>query len=110
MKRFSFGNKDYTKELKTVECTSFLGQTSLFLPIRAHQSPQIYSKLQNGINDPKELENKLYTMMKGRETFYSDHIVPITSCSEVLFTISAFSVCFFFQNGCMLTLSDLDQR
>ena len=51
-------------------------------------------------------------MMKGRETFYSDHTVPITSCSEVLLTISAFSVLFFFffQNGCMLTLSDLDQR
>ena len=27
------------------------------------------SKLQNGINDPKGLENKIYTMMKGRETF-----------------------------------------
>ena len=27
-KRLSFGSKDYTKELKTVECTSFVGQTS----------------------------------------------------------------------------------
>ena len=28
IKGLSFGSKDYTKELKTVECTSFLGQTS----------------------------------------------------------------------------------
>ena len=27
-KGLSFASKDYTKELKTVECTSFLGQTS----------------------------------------------------------------------------------
>ena len=27
-KGLSFGSKDYTKELETVECTSFLGQTS----------------------------------------------------------------------------------
>ena len=65
--------------MKTVECTSFLGQTSLII------DPQISSKLQNGINDPKGLENKIYTMMKGGETFYGDHTVPITSCSEVLY-------------------------
>ena len=28
IKGFSFGSKDYTKELKTVECTSFLGRAS----------------------------------------------------------------------------------
>ena len=27
-KGLSFGGKDYTKDLKTVECASFLGQTS----------------------------------------------------------------------------------
>ena len=27
------------------------------------------SKLQNGINDPNGLENKIYNMMKGRKTF-----------------------------------------
>ena len=27
-KGLSFGSKDYIKELKTVECTNFLGQTS----------------------------------------------------------------------------------
>ena len=29
-KGLSFGSKDYSKELKTVKCTSFLGQTSYF--------------------------------------------------------------------------------
>ena len=28
IKGLSFGSKDYTKELKTVKCTRFLGQTS----------------------------------------------------------------------------------
>ena len=28
IKGLSFGSKDYTRELKTVQCTSFLGQTS----------------------------------------------------------------------------------
>ena len=39
-------------------------------------------KLKTGINDSKGLENKIYTMMKGRETFNGDHTVPITSCSS----------------------------
>ena len=30
IKGLSFGSKDYTKELKTVECTSFLGKISQF--------------------------------------------------------------------------------
>ena len=80
----AYGSKDYTKELKTVGCTIFLGQTSWFRPI---SEPQISSKLQNGINGPKGLENKVDTMIKNRETFYSDHTVPITSCSEVQYVL-----------------------
>ena len=49
--------------------------------------PQISSKLQNGINDPKELENKIYTLIKGRETFYGDHTVPVTSYREVQYIL-----------------------
>ena len=44
---------------------------------------QISSKLHNGKNDLEGLENKIYTMMKGRETFNGDHIVPINNFSEV---------------------------
>ena len=28
-----------------------------------------------------------YTMMKGRETFFGDHTVPVTSCSEVHYVL-----------------------
>ena len=49
--------------------------------------PQISSKLQNGINDPKGIDNKIYTMMKDRETFYGDHKVPITSYSKVQYVL-----------------------
>ena len=45
--------------------------------------PLIVSKLHNETHDPKGHENKIYTIVKGRETFYHRHIVPITSCSKV---------------------------
>ena len=37
IKRISFGSKDFTKQLKIVECTSFLGQTGLFGPISPNE-------------------------------------------------------------------------
>ena len=45
--------------------------------------PLIVSKLHNETHDPKVQENKIYTIVKGRETFYCRHTVPVTSCSEV---------------------------
>ena len=42
----------------------------------------IVSKLHNETHDPKGQENKIYTIAKGRETFYRRHTVPVTSCSE----------------------------
>ena len=45
--------------------------------------PLIVFKFHNETHDPKGQENKVYTIVKGRETFYHRHIVPITSCSEV---------------------------
>ena len=43
------------------------------------------SKLQNRIHDRKGQENKIYTIVKDRETFYNHHhhTIPNTSCSEV---------------------------
>ena len=35
IERLSFGSKDYNKELKTVECTSFLGQTTLIQDVQS---------------------------------------------------------------------------
>ena len=45
--------------------------------------PLIVFKFHNETHDPKGQENKIYTIVKGRETFYYRHIVPITCCSEV---------------------------
>ena len=73
LKRVSFGSKDCTKELK-LECAYFLGQSS---------DPLIVSKFHNETHDPKGQENKIYTILKGREMFYCRHTVPVTSCSEV---------------------------
>ena len=43
----------------------------------------IVSKSPNETDDPKGQGNKVYTIVKGRETFYRRHKVPVTSCSEV---------------------------
>ena len=43
--------------------------------------PLIVSKFHNFTNDPKGQENKMYTIVNGRETFYRRHTVPVTSHS-----------------------------
>ena len=112
IKRLSFGNKDYTKELKncrvyksrkenpqkltqlnsrshprhlvgkrTAQKDTIIDITSdsqvnsnspvcwvslaSFGQLGLISDPQVFLKLQNGINDPKGLENKIYNMMKG---------------------------------------------
>ena len=47
---------------------------------------QIFSKFHNRINDPKGLDNKVYTMMKDREIL-RDRTVSITSCSKVQYVL-----------------------
>ena len=49
--------------------------------------PLIVSKFHNETHDPKEQENKIYTTVKGRETFYRQHTVLVTSCSEVKYVL-----------------------
>ena len=49
----------------------------------AISDPLIVSKFHNETHDPKGQENKIYTIVKSRETFYRRHTVPVTSCSEV---------------------------
>ena len=44
--------------------------------------PLIVSKFHNETHDPKGQESKIYTRVKGRETYYRRHTVPVTSCSE----------------------------
>ena len=87
LKRLSFGSKECTEELKQ-ECASFLGQTiACFGHLGLISDPLIISKFSNESHDPKGQENKLYTIVKGRETFYSRHTVPITCCSEVKYVL-----------------------
>ena len=45
--------------------------------------PLIVFKFHYETHDPKGQDNKIYTILKARETFYHRHIVPITSYSEV---------------------------
>ena len=49
--------------------------------------PLIVSKLHNETHDPKGQGNKIYTIVKGRETFYHRQTVPIISCSEVEYVL-----------------------
>ena len=49
--------------------------------------PLIVSKSHNETHDSKGQENKIYTIVKGRETFYRRHTVPVTSCSEVKYVL-----------------------
>ena len=44
--------------------------------------PLVVSKFHNETHDPKGQENKIYTIVKGRETFYRRHTVPGTSCFD----------------------------
>ena len=53
--------------------------------------PQIVSKFHNKTHDPKGQENTIYTIVKGRETFYRRHTVPVTSCSQVKYVLKMVS-------------------
>ena len=53
--------------------------------------PLIISKFHNETHYPKGQENKIYTIVKGRETFYRRHTVPVTSCSEVKYVLKRVS-------------------
>ena len=51
------------------------------------RDPLIVSKFQNETDVRKGQENKIYTEVNGRETFYNRHTVPVTSCSEVKYVL-----------------------
>ena len=50
-------------------------------------NPLIVSKFHNETNDSKGPENKIYNIVKGRETLYRRNTVPITSCSEIKYVL-----------------------
>ena len=49
--------------------------------------PPIVSKFNNETHDPKRTRNTIHTIVKGRETIYHRHTVPVTSCSEVKYVL-----------------------
>ena len=62
-----------------------------FCHLGVNSDPLIVSKFHNETHDPKGQENKIYTIVKGRETFYRRHRVPVTNCSEVKYVLKRVS-------------------
>ena len=90
LKRVSFGSKDCTKELKP-ECAYSWAKLASFCHLGVISDPLIVSKFHNETHDLKGQDNKIYTIVKGRETFYRRHTVPVTSCSEVKYVLKRVS-------------------
>ena len=90
LKSVSFGSKDCTKELKQ-ECAYSWARLASFYYLGVISDPLIVSKINNETDDPKGQENKIYSIVKGRETFYRRHRVPVTSCSEVKYVLKSVS-------------------
>ena len=72
---------------ETIVCIFFRARPASFCHLGFISDPLIVSKFHNETHDPKGQENKIYTIVKGRETFYRRHTVPVTSCSEVKYVL-----------------------
>ena len=89
--------KGYPLEAKPHQRTEtrvciFLGaRLASFCHLGFISDPLIVSKFHNETHDPKRQENKIYSIVKGRETFYRRHTVPVTSCSEVKYVLKRVS-------------------
>ena len=90
LKRVSFGSKDCIKKLKLSVHISWARLAS-FCHLGVISDPLKVLKFYNEIHDTKGQENKIYTIVKGRETFYRRHRVPVTSCSEVKYVLKRVS-------------------
>ena len=69
----------------------FWARLASFCHLGFVSDPLIVSKFHNETHDPKGQENKIYTIVKGMETFYRRHTVPVTSCSEVKYVLKRLS-------------------
>ena len=90
LKRVSFGSKECTKELK-LKCAYFWARLACFCNWGFISDPLIVSKFHNETHDPKGQESQIYTIVKGRETFYRRHTVPVKICSEVKYVLKRVS-------------------
>ena len=61
----------------------FWARLASFSHLGLISDPLIISKFPNKTHDPKGQENKIYTIVKDRDTFYRRHTVPMSSCSGV---------------------------
>ena len=75
------------RRTETRVCKFFWARLASFGHLGFISGPLIISKFSNESHDSKGQENKIYTIVKGRETFYRRHTVPITSCSEVKYVL-----------------------
>ena len=69
----------------------FWARLASFCQLGFISDPLIVSKFLNETHDPKGQENKIYTIVKGRETLYRRHKVQVTSCSEVKYVLKRVS-------------------
>ena len=69
----------------------FWARLTCFCNLGHISDPLIVSKFNNETHYPKGQENKIYTIVKGIETFYHRHKVPITSCSEIKYVLKKLS-------------------
>ena len=63
---------------ETRVCNTSWARLASFCHLGFISDPLIVSKFHNEPHDPKGLENKIYTIAKGRETFYRRHTVPVS--------------------------------
>ena len=69
---------------------SLVNNISVISHLGLISDPLIVSKFHNETHDSKGQENQIYTIVKGRETFYRRHTVPVTSCSEVNYVLKRY--------------------
>ena len=72
---------------ETRVCIFFWARRASFCQLGLTSDPIIVSKFHSETNDPKGQENKNYTIVKGRETFYRRHTAPVTDCSEAKYVL-----------------------
>ena len=65
----------------------FSARPASFCHLGVISIPLIVSKFHNETYNPKGQDNKIYTIMKGRETLYRRHTAPVTTCSEFKYVL-----------------------
>ena len=71
----------------------FWARLASFGPLGIISDPLIVSKFHNKTHDSKGQENKIYTKVEGRETFYHRHTVPVTSWNLIVYNHSWYIYC-----------------